>query len=207
MKDSDLNEWSTRSDRDLAHLNNAHTCNGACPPTANPPSQPALNPVTLQYPDGQTEHERALNEIRQTEPDVLPPWEPEGNAARFKDGNPKDAIGRARVNLHLIPPSANILEARVLELGAKKYGAYNWRAAEVSGSVYISAMLRHLYRYMDGEDNDPESGQSHLAHIRANTAIMIDALSLGRFNDDRPIEGSAAFLIELKPNKGTNDAK
>ena len=43
------------------------------------------------------------------------------------NSNPKDLIGSKKVNLHLIPPTANILEAKVMELGANKYGAFNWR--------------------------------------------------------------------------------
>ena len=100
--------------------------------------------------------------------------------------NPKEAAGRQKPQLHLIPPVASILEAEVLALGAKKYVAYNWRGAGINVSTYISAMLRHIAAYADGEDADPESGVSHIAHVRACTAIMLDAISLNNANDDRP---------------------
>lgn len=109
--------------------------------------------------------------------------------------NPKDAIGRTKPPLHLVPPTAAILESLVFALGAKKYGAYNWRSTAVAGSVYVAAALRHLFAWFDGQDNDPESGISHLAHARAGLAIMLDAESVGMLADDRPRPGAAAELI------------
>lgn len=53
--------------------------------------------------------------------------------------------------------------AMVLTFGAKKYAAHNWRNG-ISKSRLIAAALRHLFAYLGGEDNDPESGLSHVAH-------------------------------------------
>jgi|GEM_PF-1433739 hypothetical protein len=111
------------------------------------------------------------------------------------DGNPKDVIGRKKPNLHLIPASANIIEAKVMELGAEKYGAFNWRSTKINASIYISAARRHLDRWFDGEDNDNESGLIHLAHARACLGILIDAIMCERANDDRPPAGPASKLI------------
>jgi hypothetical protein len=41
--------------------------------------------------------------------------------------NPKDLAGQDKPQMHLIPPVAEIAEAEVMGLGAKKYGPYNWR--------------------------------------------------------------------------------
>ena len=38
--------------------------------------------------------------------------------------NPKDRLGLAKPPLHLIPPAAEILEAEVMGLGARKYGVF-----------------------------------------------------------------------------------
>jgi len=97
--------------------------------------------------------------------------------------------------MHLIPPAALIYEAVVMGLGAKKYGPYNWREHTVALSVYIAAALRHIHSFHDGEDIDPESGASHLAHARACLGIILDAQSLGMLVDDRPKAGAAAGLI------------
>lgn len=53
--------------------------------------------------------------------------------------------------------------AQVLAFGAKKYDAHNWRKG-IQYSRLLDAALRHLYAFADGEDTDPESGLSHVAH-------------------------------------------
>lgn len=110
--------------------------------------------------------------------------------------NPKDRIGERKPPLHLIPPAAEIVEAVVMGLGARKYGPYNWRSANVKASVYVAAARRHLAQWLDGEDDDPESGVSHLAHARACLGILIDAHATGHLVDDRPPKGAATELIE-----------
>lgn len=109
--------------------------------------------------------------------------------------NPKDRIGETKPPLHLIPPAAEILEAVVMGLGAKKYQPFNWRKSKVRATVYISAARRHLAQWLDGNDDDSESGVSHLAHARACLGILLDAQATGNLVDDRPPPGAAATLI------------
>ena len=110
--------------------------------------------------------------------------------------NPKDRIGTRKPPLHLIPPAAEIAESVVMALGAEKYGAANWRSTKVKASVYIAAARRHLLQWFDGEDDDPESGVSHLAHARASLGILLDAIATENVIDDRPPAGAAAELIK-----------
>lgn len=112
------------------------------------------------------------------------------------DVNPKDLVGGNKPSLHLIPPAASIQEAMVLRSGANKYGPYNWREHSIQATIYISATMRHLAAWQDGEDLDPESGFSHLAHARATLGILLDALSSGKVLDDRPTPGAAPRLIK-----------
>lgn len=109
--------------------------------------------------------------------------------------NPKDLIGDTKPSLSLIPPTALVLLAKVMELGAKKYGSYNWRQNKVRATVYVDAALRHLLSYFDGETEDRESGVSHLAHVMACAAIVLDAEATGNLIDDRPTAGKTADLI------------
>jgi len=111
------------------------------------------------------------------------------------DRNPKDLLGALKPCLNLIPPVFLILVAKVMELGAKKYSPYNWRAKKVLGSIYLAAAMRHILSYQDGEDNDPESGTNHLAHAAACMGIMLDAAANDCLVDDRPIKGKAAEVI------------
>lgn len=118
--------------------------------------------------------------------------------------NPKDLVGVHKPALCLIPQSASIQEAIVLGLGARKYGsAFNWRKHRVQASIYVSAAMRHLAQWFDGEDNDSESGVSHLAHARACLGILLDAIATGHVIDDRPPNGAASALIKKHTRKRT----
>jgi len=119
--------------------------------------------------------------------------------------NPKDAIGARKPPLHLIPASAEIAEAVVMALGAKKYGPFNWRKANIRASIYVSAARRHLAQWFDGEDFDEESEASHIAHARACLGILFDAMATGHWIDDRPPKGEASRLIK-ESTEDTADA-
>jgi len=99
--------------------------------------------------------------------------------------DPKGEAGSKKCPLHLIPVAAMEETAYVHQLGSNKYGAMNWRATGVSANTYIAAILRHLNAYREGEDLDPESGRSHIAHIAANANILLDAAACDTLVDDR----------------------
>jgi hypothetical protein len=109
--------------------------------------------------------------------------------------NPKDILGMKKPPMHLVPSSLKIHVAKVMELGARKYGPYNWRQKKVPYTVYLSAAMRHLDQALDGEDADPESGQPHAAHAAACMGIILDALACDCLIDDRPAKGAASRLI------------
>ena len=73
---------------------------------------------------------------------------------------------------------------RVLEFGAKKYSAHNWKKGlpitEISDSLQ-----RHLYAYLAGEDTDPESGESHIGHMLCNLMFLsyVDKNKKEEFDD------------------------
>ena len=75
-------------------------------------------------------------------------------------GEKKDT---GKLPLELLP--VDVLEevAKVLQFGANKYAANNWRGGIAYSRVY-GATLRHLFAWWRGEDNDAETGLSHLAH-------------------------------------------
>jgi Domain of unknown function (DUF5664) len=110
--------------------------------------------------------------------------------------NPKRAFGVKKPSAQFIPPVAIIEEAAVMALGAAKYGAFNWQDDPVDATTYYSAAIRHLLQWFSGEDRDAESGASHLAHVRACMAILLDAQASGALIDDRPKCASAGDAIE-----------
>lgn len=128
----------------------------------------------------------------------LGPWRP---APVAKTSNPKHAAGLAKPAIHLAPSSAIILMAMVFELGARKYGPFNWRETAVVRSIYLDAAQRHLLALQDGQDMDEESGLPHEAHIMCCMAIVIDARELGKLIDDRGPAGTAAELLKRHTKK------
>ena len=122
--------------------------------------------------------------------DTQPPlWEDETT-------NPKDLVGITKPQVHLVPPALVLHVARAMADGAEKYGAYNWRTQPVRGTIYVSAALRHIYAYLDGEDLAQDSGHHHLAHAAACLGILLDAQDGGNLKDDRATPGPAPAIIE-----------
>ena len=74
--------------------------------------------------------------------------------------------------------------ARVLEYGAAEYGADNWRSSFAYRRL-LSAALRHLFAFSDGEDDDPESGLSHLAHALCMVSFLLENTQTHPELDDR----------------------
>lgn len=76
------------------------------------------------------------------------------------------------------------LVSRVRMFGAKKYSRGNWKKG-FKQTRSLAAALRHLFAYLGGEDNDPESGLSHLGHAICSIEHCIyDAVHRPE-NDDR----------------------
>ena len=76
--------------------------------------------------------------------------------------------------LELIDPMFVLGLGRVLSFGADKYEAWNWRTAQSTEDQnrIKGAMLRHMMAYINGEKNDPETGESHLHHISCNSMFL-----------------------------------
>ncbi len=72
----------------------------------------------------------------------------------------------------------------VLMFGAEKYGANNWRQG-LKQTRLLDAALRHIYQYSMGEDDDDESGLSHLAHAICELMFALEQQQVGTGIDDR----------------------
>lgn len=101
-------------------------------------------------------------------------------------GNNAEPFKAQKVPLDLIERAWIEDVARALATGSKKYGRFNWRGSGVLTSQYVAASLRHIFAYADGEDLDPESGISHLAHACAGLMILHDSHHRHPECDDRP---------------------
>lgn len=104
-------------------------------------------------------------------------------SADFKnDKGKKFDAGKPMIGL--ISAYAIEQEARVMTFGAGKYGFHQWRLG-LSYIRTISAVLRHIFAFLRGEDLDPETGIHHLAHARCGLAFVLEYTQTRPEKDDR----------------------
>lgn len=130
-----------------------------------------------------------------------------GGASKFKvlrnvlqptGVNPKEIAGSKKPSTWSVFPRWVMLAVgRVMSVGAAKYGAFNYRETNISASVYQDAMERHMQLWFDGEDDDPETGVSHLASVIASAALLMDAQITGKLHDDRQKTGIVRPYLDV----------
>ncbi len=86
-----------------------------------------------------------------------------------KSPGTKNDAGKPRISL--IPKDAIWGIARGLSYGEKKYGTHNFRNG-IEYSRLADACLRHLTAWLECENIDSESGNSHLDHALASLAML-----------------------------------
>lgn len=84
----------------------------------------------------------------------------------------------------LIPPEFMIELGKVYGFGAGKYAPWNW-AKGYAWSLSFNALQRHLLSWLDGEELDPESNLSHLAHVAWHAATLYHFTIHHPTGDDR----------------------
>ena len=97
---------------------------------------------------------------------------------------------KEKVRLELLSPIAINEIAKVLTFGANKYSPNNWRKGFV-WSRLLGAALRHILAFMSGQDKDPETGLSHLAHAGCCIMFLLEHEVMHKELDDRyklPVE-------------------
>ena len=78
-----------------------------------------------------------------------------------------------KVDWTLVPFEALEGMVQVLEFGAVKYSRNNWQMDNGFKWTRVAASaLRHLFAWLRGEDNDPESGLSHISHCQCNLLFL-----------------------------------
>lgn len=142
--------------------------------------KPGFSPHTVPSVTGSTPaYPAAYPEINWPEQPNTPP---ESTAIKHDSG---------KANWSLMPWEAVEEINKVLEFGANKYAAHNWQQGE--GFRYtrvLNSLLRHVFAYMRGEDLDPESGLSHMAHAGCNVLFILYYIkNKSRYkNDDRYVQ-------------------
>jgi hypothetical protein len=135
------------------------------------------------YPDTyHDEYNNAFKAMTNTVTDFIKKHElntitgaPTGSAIKYDDD---------KLPLHLLSTTALEQIAEVLQFGAQKYAAHNWRKGFV-WSRPLSAAMRHLLAFNNGEDRDPESNLSHLAHAACCIMFLLEFEKTRPELDDR----------------------
>ena len=89
-----------------------------------------------------------------------------------------------KLPVNLLSTEALNQTAAVLKFGADKYHAHNWRDG-FAWSRPLAAAMRHIMAFNDGEDLDPESGLSHLAHAACCIMFLLEFEKTHPELDDR----------------------
>lgn len=101
--------------------------------------------------------------------------EKQASGIKFDNGKP---------DLSLLSPIAINEIAKVLTFGAQKYEAHNWRKG-FKWTRLVAAALRHLFAWLGGENKDPESNISHLAHAACCIMFLLEFEVTKAGQDDR----------------------
>lgn len=89
-----------------------------------------------------------------------------------------------KVRLDLLCPIAVMALGRVLTFGARKYAPRNWEKG-FAWTRAIGAILRHTFAYAMGETLDPETGESHMAHVMCEAMFLVNFEAKHPELDDR----------------------
>jgi hypothetical protein len=118
--------------------------------------------------------------------------------------NPKDLVGAKKAPLGVVPPALMIAAAPAMAVGAEKYGPFNWRKQPVQAMTYVEAVMRHLYAWIDGQDNAEDTNISHIGHAIAGLGILADAMAADNLIDNRPVFGPAADMLRDQDQSGAH---
>lgn len=86
--------------------------------------------------------------------------------------------------LAYVPKEAMWELGKAMSAGALKYEDWNFKNG-IALTRTLSAALRHIYQFLDGEDMDKETKSLHLGNAMANLSMAIDTYYNHKQFDDR----------------------
>lgn len=98
-----------------------------------------------------------------------------GKGLRYDSGKPA---------MHLLPPFAMLELGKLFARGVIKYYERNWEKG-MKWSKMLSPMLRHVFRFMLGQNYDKETGVHHLACVAWNALCLLEFTQTHPELDDR----------------------
>lgn len=79
-----------------------------------------------------------------------------------------------KIDWMILPYDALEEIVKVMEFGAKKYARGNFASGEgLEYTRVLNSLMRHILAFSRGEDLDPETGISHMAHAGCNILFLL----------------------------------
>ena len=103
---------------------------------------------------------------------------------KFENKDAAFRLDTGKNRLDLLSVIAMEGTAQVMTFGAIKYAEHNWRKG-MKWSRCISSLLRHTFKFIAGEDIDPESGLPHVDHMACNVMFLQEYYRNNKDLDDR----------------------
>lgn len=99
-------------------------------------------------------------------PVLTTPIKDSGERTEFETGAVRD-MGTGKGYLMVMPAESILRLSKLYEAGAVKYGPYNYQKG-IPVSSFINSALRHLFKYLAGEDDED--------HLSAATFNVLGAM-------------------------------
>ncbi len=107
----------------------------------------------------------------------------------------------AKSRMDLLPAKALEMVGFVLRHGAREYAPHNWRKCK-NPEKYLAAALRHIFKHLDDNFTDRDSGLLHLAHAACSVLFALDLfVKMGENNKMERKQFSYFGVIERKSKK------
>ncbi len=101
----------------------------------------------------------------------------------MEEGLKKD---EGKLRYDLVPPYPLEELVKIYTVGSIKYGDRNWEKG-IKFSRIFAAVMRHLWKFWSGEDNDQEDNLPHLSHAAWGCLTLLHYNVYNRKMDDRHI--------------------
>lgn len=120
----------------------------------------------------------------------LPLDNPDNPFCKIIPAKPKSEFKKfdqGKLRWHLMPEPALEEIMKVFELGASKYGDFNWydNSSGVQWTRYTNALERHFKKFKRGVDRDEETNLLELAHMLCNGLMLLTYQLENKGIDDR----------------------
>jgi len=140
------------------------------------------------------DRERAEYEILRRKTSALERQHQEGSLKaydeiRVVDSQTGGEKGTKIARFSLIPSEFLWALAEHYGKGAMKYADRNWERG-YKWSLTVDALQRHLHQWLMGEDNDPETGSSHLIAVAWHAVALFIFHLRGLGTDDVRVKAS-----------------